>query len=398
MKKIFILMLTLLTGMGAATAADRLTVEDAKVPQGGQATLTVGFHFDKANTYAAYQFNLTLPAGVSPVTDADNEIIITPAGCHDGSHMVQNSYDTETGSWIVTCLSPKGKTLTGTDGELLSLTLQADANLTVGEVLDGKVSGIVFSDAENTAYKLSEVEFCITIDSPVDPRIVLDEKSTTPPVSALKADIRVIRTIKGGEWNTIVLPFAMTAEQIKAAFGNDTQLADFLGYDTVTEMGEVVAINVQFSTVNSMEANHPYIIKTKEDKTEFTVDGVDIDPAEAIVKRGASSSKYKNFIGTYVADTEVPAEALFVNGGQFWYSTGKTKMKAYRAYFEFYQVIESGNSSRISMTFDDAEATGIAISTGTVTTDDYYYNLQGQRISQPAKGVFIKGNRKMVKN
>ena len=91
-------------------------------------------------------------------------------------------------------------------------------------------------------------------------------------------------------------------------------------------------------------------------------------------------------------------DVLFLNGGKFWYSAGKTKMKGYRGYFDFYQTVPSGSSSRIAMVFDDANATGIASNISSKPADNYFYNLQGQRISHPAKGIFIKGNKKVVKN
>ena len=48
-----------------------------------------------------------------------------------------------------------------------------------------------------------------------------------------------------------------------------------------------------------MLANHPYLIKTAGNLTEFTVDGVDIDPVdEPIVSRGTNSVK-KDFVGCY---------------------------------------------------------------------------------------------------
>lgn len=70
------------------------------------------------------------------------------------------------------------------------------------------------------------------------------------------ANVRVRRTIKAGEWNTICLPFAMTAEQVKGAFGNDVQIGDFNDYEFD---GDV--ISVKFRNATAIEANHPYIIK-----------------------------------------------------------------------------------------------------------------------------------------
>ena len=49
------------------------------------------------------------------------------------------------------------------------------------------------------------------------------------------------------------------------------------------------------------------------------------------------------------------------------------------------------------MIFDDAEATGIATTDTETTDDDAYYNLHGQRVDKPSKGIFVKENKKVVK-
>ena len=297
------------------------------------------------------------------------------------------------------CFSTSGATLKGTQGQLLSITLQADANLTAGTVLSGSMTDIHLSTANNSSVDMSSVKFNVTVKHPEDMRVVLDETSTTAPQAANNVGVRVLRTIKGGEWNTIVLPFTLTAKQLKALFGNDVKLADFTGYNTITENDAVSSIDVHFRTISgSLQSNHPYLIKTKNDITEFVVDGVDIDPVEKPVVEQGTNKEWKNFIGCYVANTKVPEDALFINGGQFWYSTGKTKMKAFRAYFDFYDVLPSAAGSRVAMVFDDSEATGITTTDADAPEDDAYYNLQGQRVDQPSKGVFVKENQKVVKN
>ena len=50
------------------------------------------------------------------------------------------------------------------------------------------------------------------------------------------------------------------------------------------------------------------------------------------------------------------------------------------------------------MLLDDEVSTGIATMNGQDTMGDELFNLQGQRINKPSKGVFIQGNRKVVRN
>ena len=396
MRKKLFLILSLLACMGMATAAEQFTVGEINIAPGGQATLTVNFKFDKADKYAAYQFMLTLPSGISAVTKSDGSLLITPGSSHDASMVPLSNYSS--GKWIVLCYSTAGATLKGTQSQLLSITLQADAQLTAGTILNGSISDIRLSTADNSSVAMSNANFTITVKHPEDMRIVLDETSTTAPEAAQNANIRVIRTIKGGEWNTIVLPFSLTNKQLKEIFGSDVKLADFTGYNTVTEDGKVSNIDVHFRTISgSLQANHPYLIKTKDDITEFVVDGVNIDPEEKPTVEQGTNKERKNFVGCYKANTKVPEDALFINGGKFWYSSGKTKIKAFRAYFDFYDVLPSTANSRIAMIFDDAEATGIATTDTETTDDDAYYNLHGQRVDKPSKGIFVKENKKVVK-
>lgn len=395
-KKLFVI-LTLLACIGMAKAAENFTVGEINIAPGGQATMTVNFKFDKADKYAAYQFLLTLPTGISAVTKSDGSLLVTTGNSHDASMVPMSNYSN--GKWIVLCFSTAGATLKGTQSQLLSITLQADAQLTAGTILNGSISDIRLSTADNSSVAMSNASFTITVKHPEDMRIVLDETSTTAPEAAQNANIRVIRTIKGGDWNTIVLPFTLTSKQLKEIFGTDVKLADFTGYNTVTEDGKVSNIDVHFRTISgSLQANHPYLIKTKEDITEFVLDGVNIDPEENPTVEQGTSKEWKNFVGCYKANTKVPEDALFINDGKFWYSSGKTKIKAFRAYFDFYDVLPSAAGSRIAMIFDDAEATGIATTDTETTDEDAYYNLHGQRIDNPSKGIFVKENKKVVKD
>ncbi len=395
-KKIYILLTLMLMGMGTATATDRLTVEDVTITQGQQATVAVGFKFDQSGLYAGYQFVLNLPDGISVVTNSTGGILATNgAGLKDASPTQVSNY--AEGAWNVACYS-YGSTLKGTQNVLFTMTLKAAATLAAGEVLTATLTDIRLSTTDSRSVRLADASFDITIAQPADIRITLDEASTTLPSAATNANVRVLRTISVGKWNTIVLPFSMTQEQQQKAFGNDVALADFTDYKTVTAEDEINYIDVYFRTISgTLLANHPYLIKTGKTITEFSVDGVDIKPADKpTVSRGTKTIK-KDFVGSYVPII-VREDGLFVSGGQFWYSAGATKMKGFRAYFDFQDKITSGLSSRVVMHLDDEESTGIATMNGQDTMGDELFNLQGQRINKPSKGVFIQGNRKVVRN
>lgn len=53
-------------------------------------------------------------------------------------------------------------------------------------------------------------------------------------------------------------------------------------------------------------------------------------------------------------------------------------------------------SSRLSVIFDDQETTGIGRVEGTTTKDATIYNLNGQRVNAPAKGLYIVNGKKII--
>lgn len=221
--------------------------------------------------------------------------------------------------------------------------------------------------------------------------VTLDENSTLAPSFARNVDVTVNRTINANEWSTICLPFAITSDKLAGAFGEGAVVRDFTGYDYDADNDH---IKVNFSTVTSMEANHPYIIQVPRKITTFTVCNVDVSPvADPRVERGTDGTM-KDFVGTFVSNFDFFHAAtntpLFLSENQFWYASEQTQpMKAFRAYFDFADYVAA---SRILMSFDVTSGIGKV----KLPADNRFYNLNGQRVTTPAGGVFIKNGKKVV--
>ena len=142
--------------------------------------------------------------------------------------------------------------------------------------------------------------------------------------------------------------------------------------------------------------------------TEFSVDGVDIVPneSEAFVefdngKTGSRRVVYSGFYGTYHAGTLLEKYSLFLDENQFWYSMGKTKMKAFRAYFNFLDVLtemeEAG--ARVNLKVNN-DATGIReIDARQLGDSDFCpttVNLAGQHVGPGYKGIVIVNGKKQL--
>ena len=79
----------------------------------------------------------------------------------------------------------------------------------------------------------------------------------------------------------------------------------------------------------------------------------------------------------------------------FFIYKGKEKIPCYRAYISVNKV---GGSREFLLSIDDDEATGIDALKNTKTdADGDYYNLSGQRVERPSKGVYIHNGRKVIK-
>ena len=397
MKKMIMTALAVLLTASHALAADGFVVSDITIPQGGSATLEIGLN-NSASECKGFQFLLTFDKEVA-VTD-----ISMTTRYPDDWDMFNGRQNAE-GYQVLSANAMNPSVLTGTSGSVVELTLAPDAELTQGTTITATLSNCFMSDAGANQTDFEDVTFTITIGEPVDTRTVLDELSTTMPEAATGVDVRVKRTIAANVWNTLVLPFDMTAEQVKAAFGNDVQLADFSSWSSEeSDEGDIVGIEVGFTSISAIEANHPCLIKTSSAITEFTVDGIDIEvDDEPIVEVGKKRVEKGFLVGTYVASTEVPEYCLFLNSDKFWYSTGKTEMKAYRAYFEFYDVLTEVEEaeSKIRFVVDDT-VTSIDGIPSAADKMGAVYNLNGQLMgidvdlnSLPA-GVYIKNGQKIV--
>ncbi len=340
-----------------------------------------------------FGFDLVLPEGITVALDGNGdpkaELSTERTNLSNTNH-----FDADfklDGSLNIQAYSSKGRTISGNDGEVALITIQISGDMALG-TYPIQLKNIAISDANSVTYTVDLVETSIEIVNGGS-QTILDETSTSVPEATDKAvNIKVLRTIKAGEWSTICLPFAMTAGQVTAAFGNEVKVGDFTGC-TVDDETEDVKVN--FAEVTAIAANHPYIIKVKDAISEFTVEGVDIAADDAVVKKDKSGRKYNSFIGNYENGLKLEDGMLFLNGNKFYFSKGETTMKAFRAYFDL-DAAGAYYGSRIALVVD--ETTGIGTSLiNHEEWDNAIYNLKGQRVEKPGKGIYIVNGKKVKK-
>ena len=400
MKKILFSLIALLGISTYAMADDAWAVSDITIPQGKTAVAEV--YLTNATTqYRDFQFDLVLPEGLTFVKVNKGPALAENHG------IGTNAVDKNTVRFV--CNSNDGDVFSGKDVPFVLLTLQADANLAVGTELSVKLTAIEIT-TERAKINPADVTFKATIENPVK---VLDETSTVLPEATDKAyEVKVNRTINANEWSTLCLPFAMTADQLKDAFGTDVKLADFTGYDAETDNADnIVGIHVNFESMDvaqGLEANYPCLIRTSLDITDFTLE-TSIQPSQddAIVeydngKQGSRRQVYGTFYGTLKAGDMVPQNGLFLNGNKFYYSTGNTAIKAFRGYFDFVDVLTSvEDANNVKVDFNIDGNTTLINGLSTSLDGSAVYTIDGKHMGSDMerlhRGIYIQNGKKVVK-
>lgn len=255
-----------------------------------------------------------------------------------------------------------------------------------------------------------------------DDLLVLDEdntlavtKSYTGAKMLLHRTFTKNATNDNKGWNSIILPVDMTAAQVKEAFGEGVQMAEF---DRLENNW------IKFSTVNVaadgvvLHKNTPYIIyPTKEPlgNYSYTIDGVTkILDGHVYVANGinydneTSELEYTvkgtgmTYTGSYDSKTVVSADSYMFSKGNLVHTNKEHTVKAYRCWLK-----EDAHSGRMLMFSLDGNGldgtTGIhVIEENKQNTNTGIYNLGGVRmntnnVDKLPKGVYVVNNKVVVK-
>ena len=366
------------------------------------------------------QFRTVMPNGAYPLDEADPlgemKVIIVPtdrisADALDGKNFTDEGYTQYVSSKMGFC--------SGDDGVFCSVKL--DITGWEAGVYDLVVnSGAILSGfAPDDANGRRQVNDRIVTKLVISDEVILDEESEEYPGTYAGVNVKVLRTISFDNWNTLCLPITMTAEQCKAVFGDNVELAEFTGYDFDEDKS---LINVRFKEITSITANRPLIIKIKKTDfpdldafTEFKLKGVDIEPVaenvaddELVVESGESA-----MVGTYVNGTPLfqsgrkGFQYIFLSGNNFYYATADSKpMKGFRAYFDLADADDAltalADGVKFNFSVNDDEPTSIDGISTIEKVADGVYNVSGQKVSESSleglpKGVYIVNGKKVFK-
>ena len=243
----------------------------------------------------------------------------------------------------------------------------------------------IYNVTESTTitFKMEKAECYACID---DLQVIAAENltlsETAPNISQTEktADVTLGRTLQGGIWNTLCLPFDVDkAFTLPKALGEgqNIQLRTFSSYTGGT---------INFEDKESVKAGTPFLIKIDNTVTNPTFPLVDVkNTSPQIVEYGGVS-----MVGTY-GQTSISSDAIFLtSSGELMKPSGSTTLKGLRAYFT------TTDGSRLTINFGDATAVKNVQAPAATTSD--WFTLDGRRLaSQPTKkGLYIRNGKKII--
>ena len=224
---------------------------------------------------------------------------------------------------------------------------------------------------------------------------------------------------KDGDWNTLCLPFALGNAMADEGHHFDGTLLEGA---TVMELSTVSSglssggeLTLTFINALSIEAGKPYIVKwaSADNLVNPVFNGVNIintEPTPVEFEFEGNSAKCQ-FVGNYnpkeiTAATNRNNIVVLAGGNKLGYTTSDRTIEngkalgAFRAYFYIPEKDGTTGASSFVLNFDDEETTQTGIGHTEITDitekADAIYDLQGRRVENPKKGLYIVNGKKVV--
>ncbi len=207
--------------------------------------------------------------------------------------------------------------------------------------------------------------------------LALDETANENEVVAGTYDeVTVAFTMQAGKFAAICLPFATTT----SALGEGVKAWEFVDYENG---------NIKLIEVTELDGSFPYVVYAENGISGLNFQNVTIESD----RTGETYNNGVSFLGTY---TRMPAGTLIgkygvTPAGKIQKAGSGASMKAFRAYFD-------GITQGAKLVFDGeiiGEATGIDTIENAAQTGELY-DLQGRRVLNAQKGLYIQNGKKFV--
>lgn len=214
-------------------------------------------------------------------------------------------------------------------------------------------------------------------------------------------DVEIYRDFHWNDYNTLVLPFNMTEEEVHNTFGPATRVyyAESFANNIISlrksKEGSVIKANTPCVILLDNQLNIPIKIPART-----LVPATDANPLfnrTDITTVGNYNASYQivpNGMTNWIIGYGGISDGAPSNGAALYYVNSEVHLSATKAYFS---VSGATEAKTITMTVD-GEATGIAtIENGEVNFHSgKIFDLSGREVKNPARGIYIVGGKKVM--
>ena len=268
------------------------------------------------------------------------------------------------------------------EGNILSVDLFDNFAGESARYLDVELNPLTYIEDEAFCYDVpagnGNAFRLLQSEQPYEPLVLSEIQESSVLPAPLTTDVKTVKTLMANQWNTLGVPFNLTAEQIADIFGANTKVAAFKN---------VVNNVINFELATSVEAGVPYLINPEKAPTSFTADLTISQSAPLSVGEGNIQ-----FVGTY------GKQALLSDGTNLLLQLdGSLKKPAegeeIKGLSAFFAVPEN---TEVSISVEGSVLTGISEMRHTFSGDSLYYDLMGRATKAPSKGIYLNKNKKVV--
>lgn len=253
-------------------------------------------------------------------------------------------------------------------------------------------NGTLATSYEEPAATFKSAQWKYSTEAPKNQAVTLDEAQNyeRPTFTGSHVDVTLKRKLNKNEWNTLCLPFPLSAAQIAELWGASTKVAILTG-DSETKLS--------FSFCDNIEAGKPCLLNPERVNQEHTYEIKDIEVStwnNSDLQHIVGSTRMKGFFSprTIMKGSYVIGEA-----NKVYHLVSDMEAKGFRCYFEDV----SGKNRQLTWGIDD-NTTGID---GTFIKPEApkvgnIYTVNGQLVRRNstaaglARGVYIMNGIKLI--
>ena len=252
--------------------------------------------------------------------------------------------------------------------------------------------------------------------------VLLDEENgamtlTLADLNNKQTNLKMRRTLKTDNWNTICLPYSLSSDEISSLFGSGTKVEAFsdLDYNSETK-----TYTLKFTAATEMTAGTPYLIKpaTADADNIFEMQNKTIACASATTLPEGTTKTVNTTTLTMQSeynhrmispDEATDGKTLYViSGDKIYFVNSDVEMKGFRCYFvaeesaagsteEGSGTVGTSMFSNARVLHSDGSSTDLRLIKADATGEGgAVYDLLGRKRDEQTKGIVIVNGKKMI--